>query len=93
MTPASRRYPTVVEVFASPELSVLALLEAAVDVALVALVAAHPDDEPDPGAVPVERRAAKSLIAAAGALAVALDRYRLALARARDRNLDDQLPF
>lgn len=45
------RRPRVEDLYTSPELAVLALLEAAIDVSLVALVAAHPDDhelEDDP---------------------------------------------
>jgi hypothetical protein len=93
MIARSSRCPTVDEVYAAPQLGVLALLEAAVDVALVALVAAHPDDEPEPADVPLERRAARNVVAAAGTLSTALDRYRLAVARARERDRDDQLPF
>jgi len=85
--------PTVVDLYASPELGVLAVLEAAVDVALVALVAAPPDDGPDAEHVTIERRAARALVDAAHEIATALDRYRLALARARERERDGLLPF
>ena len=54
--------PTVVDLYASPELGVLSVLDAAVDVALVALVAAHPDDGPDAEHVTIERRAARALV-------------------------------
>jgi hypothetical protein len=83
--------PSVLDLYAAPELAVLAVLEAGVDVALVALIAAHPDDDDDP--VPPERRAARQLIEAARDLASAVNRYRLALARARDRERDELLPF
>jgi hypothetical protein len=92
MRPAIRR-PSIVDLYASPELGVLAVLESAVDVALLALVAAYPEDEPDAENVPLERRAARNLVSAAGDLATALHRYRLALVRARERDCDDLLPF
>jgi hypothetical protein len=90
---AATRRPTVVDLYASPELGVLAVLESAVDVALLALVAAHPEDEADAEDVPLERRAARNLVSAAGDLETALHRYRLALVRARERDRDEQLPF
>jgi hypothetical protein len=83
---------TVVDVLASPELAPLAVLESAADIARLALIAAYPsgihDDE-----VPVESRAASAVIDAAGNLATEIARYRLALARARERDRDDLLPF
>lgn len=82
----------VEDLYAAPELAVLAVLEAAVDVSLVALVAAHPDDhelEDDPP-LP-ERVAARALVAAVRDVVDAVNRYRLALSRARDR--DRLLPF
>lgn len=84
--------PSVLDLYAAPELAVLAVLEAGVDVALVALIAAHPDDDDD-DAIPPERRAARQLIEMARDLASAVNRYRLALARARDRERDELLPF
>lgn len=77
MTPRSLRSPTAEELLSIPELGVLAVLAAAVDVALVALVAIPPDD-----------LAAKEIIDDARALAAALERY--ASTRAVR---DDQLPF
>jgi hypothetical protein len=85
--------PSVVDLYAAPELAVLAVLEAGVDVALVALVAAHPEDLDDEDPAPHERRAARQLIEAARDLASAVNRYRLALACARDRERDGLLPF
>jgi len=88
--------PTVADLYVSPELGVLgvlAVLEAAVDVALVALVAAHPDDGPDAEHVTIERRAARGLVDAAHEVATALDRSRLALARARELDREELLPF
>lgn len=83
--------PSVLDLYAAAELAILAVLEAGVDVALVALIAAHPDDDDDP--IPPERRAARHVIEAARDLASAVNRYRLALARARDRERDELLPF
>ena len=83
--------PSVDELYAAPELAVLAVLETTVDVALVALVAAHPDDFYEP--CPPERRAARALVEAARNVASAVNRYRLALVCARDRERDELLPF
>lgn len=87
--------PRVEHLYAAPELAVLAVLEAAVDVALVALIAAHPDDDDDldDDPIPQERRAARALIDAARDVASAVNRYRLALILARDRDRNDLLPF
>jgi hypothetical protein len=84
--------PTVVDLFASPELAPLSVLEAAVEIARLSLVAAH-SYEPARDAPSLEHRAASVVIDAADALATAIQRYRLALARARDRDRDDLLPF
>jgi hypothetical protein len=86
------RRPRVEDLYAAPELAVLAVLEAAVDVSLVALVAAHPDDhelEDDPPQP--ERVAARALVVAVRVVGEAVNRYRLALSRARDR--DHLMPF
>jgi len=86
------RRPRVEDLYAAPELAVLAVLEAAVDVSLVALVAAHPDDhelEDDPP--PPERVAARALVEAVRNVADAVNRYRLALRLSRDR--DRIMPF
>jgi hypothetical protein len=86
--------PRIDELLAAPELAVLAVLESAVDVTLLALLAADPLDEGDEFASP-ERRAARSLADAARNVAAAVARYRLALAlaRQRERERDDHLPF
>lgn len=84
--------PRVDDLHAAPELAVLAVLEAAVDVTLIALVAADPDDDGD-GAPTPERRAARALADAARNVASAVNRYRLALALARERRRDDLMPF
>jgi len=86
------RRPRVEDLYVAPELAILAVLEASVDVALVALVAAHPDDhelEDDPPAP--EKLAARALVAAIRDVADAVNRYRLATSRGRDR--DNLMPF
>ncbi len=85
--------PRVDDLLAAPELAVLSVLEAAVDVTLLALLAADPFDEGDGIASP-ERHAARALADAARHVAGAVNRYRLALALARLRERDDDdLPF
>jgi hypothetical protein len=74
------RLPTPHEIATSPQLAILASLEATIDVALVALVAAHHelrrrDDARDAVCTPVGA-AADNLIAQAQALAVAILDYR-----------------
>lgn len=80
--------PSVTELHDSPELGVLTLLETGLDIAVLALIAAYPDDEPDAELIPLERRTARGVVSAIGALYAALERYRFALARARaDRHV------
>ncbi len=88
-----RGLPTCRELVRAPELAILAVVENAIDVAIVALVAAQPELQPAAdqrddvdSSVAV---AADHLIAAAQALAAAVATYRVAL---RDRR-DDELPF
>lgn len=85
--------PAVDELFVSPELGVLAVLEAAIDVTRIALIAAYPDDISDADNIPIERRAAYGLVDAAHGVESAIHRYRLALARARERDRDRDDPF
>lgn len=88
------RRPRVEDVYAAPELATLAVLEAALDVSLIALVAAHPDDhelEDDPP--PSERVAARALVEAVHNVAAAVHRYRLALTLERARERDRLMPF
>jgi hypothetical protein len=88
-----RAIPLTVDLFDSPELAVLAVLDTAVEVALAALVVAYPDNELDADELPIERRAARGLVTAAHDLSEALARYRLALARAKERDRIDNNPF
>jgi hypothetical protein len=90
--PLQSSYPRIDDLLAAPQLAVLALLEAAADVTLVALVAADPDDYGDEHAAP-ERLAARALADAARDVVSAVNRYRLALAIAAERDRDDLLPF
>lgn len=83
--------PRIVEVYDAPQLAVLAVLEAALDVAAVTLVAAHPDD-PDPDLARYDDRAARALLEATHLAGEAIDRYRVALALAREHGGID-LPF
>lgn len=82
---------SVADIFSSPELAVLSVLESAAEIARLALVAAYPDVSD--GDLPLERRAACAVIDAAAALVTELHRYRLALARAQNRDRDDLSPF
>ena len=84
--------PSVGLLYAAPELATLEILATAIDVALVALVAAHPDDVADDDHVArrsPEHRAARTLIASAHELASALQRYQLAVALAHEREHPD----
>lgn len=86
--------PRLDDLYSAPELAALSILEAAADVAVVALLAAHPDDDDELDAdSPLEQRAASNLVDAARDVAAAVNRYRLALVLARARRRDDLLPF
>lgn len=89
------RAPRLDDLYAAPELAPLAILEAAVDVSVAAILAAHPvhGDDLDDDHAPPERRAASALVDAARDVACAVNRYRLALVLARERERDDILPF
>ena len=84
--------PSVQQLGAAPELAALAIFEVAADTTVLALAAVYPeihdldnhDDYP-------ELRAALDLIDTARAVAACLNRYRLALLLAQER--DRLLPF
>ncbi len=84
--------PSVQQLWVAPELAALAVLEVAADTAVLALAAVYPethdldnhDDYP-------ELRAALDLIDTARAVAACLNRYKLALLLAQER--DNLLPF
>lgn len=82
---------TVADIFSSPELAVLSVLESAAESARLAHDARYPDVSY--GEPPLERRAACAAIDAAAALVTEVHRYRLALARAQNRDRDDLSPF
>ena len=84
--------PRVDDLYAAPELAVLAVLEAALEVSLIALLAADPDDDGNEHPTPL-RRAARALADAARILDAAINRYRLALALAKENhaNQDDSI--
>ncbi len=84
--------PACDDLRAAPELAVLALLESSIDVAVLALGAAHPDVE-DLAEVheSAELRAALVIMDLARNLGAAVNRYRLALVLAREH--DELLPF
>ncbi len=73
------------EIAAAPELAILAAVDAALDTAIAAVIAAHPtlvgpdpfDEVPAPGAPPLYL--ASVIVAQAHALRVALDLYRCAV--------------
>ncbi len=63
---------TVADIFSSPELAALSVLESAAEIARLSLVAAYPDvSDEDP---PLERRAACAVIDAAAALVTGIHR-------------------
>ena len=84
--------PSVEQLWGAPELAALAVLEVAADTAVLALAAVYPeihdldirDDYP-------ELRGALDIIDTARAVAVCVNRYRLALLLAQER--DNLLPF
>lgn len=88
--------PRAQHLSAEPQLASLAVLEAAANVAILALVAEYPElaDDVDERE-PLELCAAVDLIELARAVDGGIARYRLALAtrHQREREEDDLLPF
>lgn len=89
----NRRHDLSIEqLWAAPELASLAVLDAAIDMAILSIAAVHPElqdqDSADQTAV---LRAATLVIEDARALGAAAARYRLILRRHHDRA--DDLPF
>jgi len=86
------RLPTCHELIGAPELAILASIEMAVDVAIVALVAAQPELQPTAdqhdATSTTAALAADHVVTCAQALAAAIADYRVAL---RDEPYD--LPF
>lgn len=89
--------PRCEDLCAEPQLAILAVLEAASDIAILALGAHYPELACRDADLrkPPELRAALELVEIASALDRALARYRRALrdARAREEQEDDLLPF
>ncbi len=87
-----RRLPTADEIAAAPELAILGALEAAIDLALVTLVAAQPElqptDDQHDAVTTAAAAAGDRIIVAAQGLASAIAAYRLTLPAP-----DDDLPF
>lgn len=83
---------TIEQLWAAPELACLAVLDAAIDMAILAIAAVHPELQDNDRAEPTAAlRAATLVIEDARALGAAITRYRLVLRRDRDRS--DDLPF
>jgi hypothetical protein len=87
-----RRRPSIEELWIAPELASLTMLEAALDMALLSMLAVYPEmqdldraDQTDP------LGAAIVVIEDARTLAASLARYRLILRRVSDRA--DNMPF
>jgi hypothetical protein len=85
--------PHLEDLYAAPELAVLATLETNARVAVLALAAAHPElqDVPAIDIDALELHAATGILDAARTLTNAINRYRLAIVRADQR--DQILPF
>ena len=84
--------PSVEELWVAPELAALAVLEVAADTAILALAAVYPElQELDKRDDYPEIRRALDIIDTACAVAACVNRYRLALVVAQER--DDLLPF
>lgn len=87
-----RREPSVEQLWIAPELASLAVLEAAIDIAILAMVAVHPEiQDPDRAEQTASLRAANIIIEDARALTAAIARYQLILRRVPDRV--DDMPF
>lgn len=89
-----RREPSVEQLYGSPELASLAMLEMAADMAVLALAAVHPDIQDrdrEPREDTASIRAALLVIDLTRSLGDALGRYRRALRR--DSKRDNDIPF
>lgn len=84
--------PSIEQLGIAPELAALAVLEAAANTAILALAAVYPEIQNlDECRDSFELRVALDIIDTARALAASLNRYRLAVQLAQER--DDLLPF
>jgi hypothetical protein len=84
-----RRAPSVQQLWVAPELASLAVLDAAIDVAILAIGAVYPEmQDQDPADQTASLRAATVVLEDARTLAASLARYRVILRRAPDRAED-----
>jgi hypothetical protein len=87
-----RHEPSVEQLLVAPELASLAVLEAAIDMAIVAIIAVYPEmQDQDPADQTVSLRAATVVIEDGRTLAATMARYRRVLRRVHDRA--DDTPF
>lgn len=87
-----RRQPSVEQLWVAPELATLAVLDAAVDMAILAIMAVYPEmQDQDSADQTASLRAATVVIEDAQALIASMARYRLVLRRVPDRA--DDTPF
>ncbi len=87
-----RREPSVEQLWVAPELACLAVLDAAIDMTILAIVAVYPEmQDQDPADQTVSLRAATVVIEDARTLIASVARYRLVLRRVPDRA--DDTPF
>lgn len=92
MNARGRNELSIEQLWVAPELASLAVLDAAIDMAILAIAAVHPElQEPEHAETIAALRAATLVIEDARALGAAIARYRLVLRRDRDRA--DDLPF
>ena len=95
MKPGQPPILSVEQLWAAPELAALAVLDAAIDAAALAIGAVYPEmADHDPDDLTDSLRAANVVLEDAQTLACSLARYRLILRRARSRpDRDDDTPF
>lgn len=84
--------PSVEQLWRAPELASLAVLDTAIDMAILAVMAIYPEmQDQDPDDQTASLRAATVVIEDARIVATSIARYRLVIARAGDRA--DDTPF
>lgn len=87
-----RQEPSLEQLWVAPELACLAVLDAATDMAILAIAAVYPEmQDQDPADQTVSLRAATVVIEDARTLIASVARYRLVLRRIPDRA--DDTPF
>ena len=84
-----RRELSIEQLWVAPELASLAVLDAAIDTAILAITAVHPEmQDQDPEDQTASLRAATVVIEDARTLVASMSRYRLILRRNNDRAED-----